>query len=131
MVRSYRKEALPSVYNVEDIPEWDVTEHSSMQVLRGQNLMVGFSTLGPDLDELSPYSHPWEQITMVTQGSCELLVGEQVTSVSEGDVFAVPPAVEHGVRVTSDTDCKLIDFWPLVERYLDYTAYQNEFVTTE
>lgn len=115
------------MYSVADIPEREVTDHSTMRVFRGQNLMVGFSRLDPAIDELSPYAHPWEQITLVTRGSCDLLVGDRVRSVSEGDVFAVPPGVDHGVRVTSESACELLDCWPLVERYLDYTDYQDEF----
>lgn len=127
MARNYREDERPRVYSKEDIPARDVTEHSTMQVFRGQNLMVGFSTLSPELDEISPYAHPWEQITLVTRGSCEVLVDDRRFEATEGDVFAVPPGVDHGVRVTSNTECELVDFWPLVEEYLPYTDYQREF----
>ncbi|WP_266081339.1 cupin domain-containing protein [Haladaptatus caseinilyticus] len=90
-------------------------------------MMVGFSTLSPEIDEFSPYTHPWEQITMVTRGTCDVLIGGAVQSASKGDMFAIPPNVEHAVRVTSDKDCELIDIWPLVEDYLEYTEYQDEF----
>jgi len=127
MARSYRDEASPRLYNRDEIPEEEITDHSTMQVFRGQNLMLGFCTLTPEIDEFAPYSHPWEQITMVTRGTCDVLVGDEVMSASQGDVFAVPPNVEHAVRVTGDEECELVDFWPLVEEYLEYTAYQDEF----
>jgi hypothetical protein len=58
MVRDYDDEALPSVYNVEEIPGMEVAGGSTMKVFRGLDLMLGFSSLDPDLDELSAYSHP-------------------------------------------------------------------------
>lgn len=131
MATDYDESQLPSVYNVEDIPELEVAGGSTMQVFRGMDLMVGFSSLDPELDELSTYSHPWEQITFVRKGTCEVLVGDETTTAEPGDVFAVPPGVDHAVRPTSEEQCKLIDFWPLVEDYLDQTEYQDEFDSEE
>jgi mannose-6-phosphate isomerase-like protein (cupin superfamily) len=131
MVRDYDDEALPSVYNVEEIPGMEVAGGSTMKVFRGLDLMLGFSSLDPDLDELSAYSHPWEQLTFVRQGTCEVLIGDETTTAEAGDVFAVPPGVDHAVRPTSEEKCELIDFWPLVEGYLDQTEYQDEFADEE
>lgn len=131
MVRDYDSERLPSVYNVEDIPEIEVAGGSTMQVFRGLDLMLGFSSLDPALDELSAYSHPWEQITFVRQGTCEVLIGDETTTAESGDVFTVPPDVDHAVRPTSEEECKLLDFWPLVEGYLEHTEYQDEFADNE
>jgi len=64
---------------------------------------------------------------MVLEGDCRFEVGGTTIDVSEGDVFVVPPDVDHGVEPTTDEPCRLLFTGPLRKDYLPHTEYQPEF----
>lgn len=127
MTRSYDESEIPSVYSAADIPAAEVIEGATMRVFRGLDQMLGFSTLQPGLEVEDTYSHPWEQITLVREGTCEVTVADETFAAGPGDVFFVPPGVEHAVEPTSEEPCELLDVWPVREDYLEGTDYQREF----
>lgn len=45
---------------------------------------------------------------LVLEGSCDILIGEEVHSLSAGSYFAIPPNNPHIVKVTSQVICKII-----------------------
>lgn len=58
------------------------------------------------LDEgavIPPHRHPHEQIGMVLSGRMVLRVGEETADLRAGDGYAVPPGVEHEVKVLEDS----------------------------
>ena len=126
MVRMYEADAVPTVYNLDDIPKQDKGEGAVGQYFRGHDMIVGFNTLN-ERKEHSLHSHPWEQIAFVIEGSCEFVIdGKQVT-LETGDVVNIPPGVEHSS--STDEETLLMAIWPLREDYLSFTEYQQEYPT--
>lgn len=125
MVRKYDQSAVPTVYNISEIPEYDRGNGLIGSYFRGMDVMVGFPTISPDR-ELSTHSHPWEQTTFVLSGACEFTVDEKTISLTEGDIVNIPPNTEHG-SVAINEPVKLISIWPVREDYLEETSYQKEF----
>lgn len=131
MVRHYDPEEIPAVYNVfEEVPEREVREGVTIRMFRGLNLTMSWVRIEPGM-ETRPHAHPWEQIVHVLEGSADFHVGDEVVSVSAGDVFLIPPDVEHYEEPNSDEPCLLMDIWQLREGFLDLTAYQREFDVDE
>lgn len=127
MVRHYDEDRIPTVYNLEDIPGFDIRTGVTQQVFRGLDLLVGFTTIEPEM-EAKPHSHPWEQITIIFEGQCDFTVGDETFAVEEKDVFFIPPDVEHYAEPNSEEPCINLDLWALREDYLPRTDYQTEFV---
>jgi quercetin dioxygenase-like cupin family protein len=117
------------VYDTDEIPAVEVRDGVRKQVLREVDSMVGVSTLEPGL-EVGPHSHPWERIAFILEGECAFQVVDDVVRVGEGDLFVVPPNVEHYADPSPyDEGVVNVDVWPLQEGYLPRTEYQSEFAT--
>jgi quercetin dioxygenase-like cupin family protein len=130
MVRRLDEEAVPSVYNRSDIPERRRGESVTLQRFRGLDVNVGFVTKDVDTEPGEPHAHPWEQINYVLKGSCTFSVNGEALVVTEGDIFLIPPGVDHAY-VSSDECCTLLTVSPLREDYLKDVEYQDEFVSLE
>lgn len=126
MVQHYHPDQIPQVYNIRDIPEFDTRPGVTSRAFRGVDTMVGLSTLEPEM-EPKPHSHPWEQVVFIHEGRTKFHVADEVVELSEGDVFVIPPSVEHCAEPFEDDSCVNVDIWPLREDYLYRTEYQSEF----
>ena len=70
----------------------------------------------PKLDP--PHSHPHEQISYVVSGEINLLLDKEVTHLSPGDIFTVPPHIPHAIQLLTES-ARLIDsFSPIREDFL-------------
>jgi mannose-6-phosphate isomerase-like protein (cupin superfamily) len=45
---------------------------------------------------------------LIVEGTCDITIGDKVHSLVPGDYLAIPLYVDHNVRVTSETPCKVI-----------------------
>lgn len=127
MVQHYDREAIPQVYNIDEIPTFDTREGVESRAFRGVDTLVGIASLYPEM-ERKPHRHPWEQVVCILEGECNFHVDDEVVSVSKGDMFVIPPDVEHCAETTSDEPCLNMDIWPLREDYVYRTEYQEEFL---
>jgi len=65
-----------------------------------------------------PHSHPHEQVSYVAEGEIMLVMGEERTRLSAGDLFTVPANAPHAVQTLSP-HVRLIDaFSPIREDFL-------------
>lgn len=126
MVRTYVRDRIPAVYDLDDVPMVERRPGVTQQYFRGLDAIVGFTHVDSSAEPSDPHRHPWEQINLVMAGSCPFVVDGERFEVSSGDVFLVPPDVPHGVEPPDDgvTICFVS---PLREDFLDDTAYQEEF----
>lgn len=127
MVRRMNESAVPSVYNRSEIPERRRGDSVTLQRFRGLDVHVGFVAKEPDSEPGDPHDHPWEQINYVLDGSCTFNVDGEDLDVEEGDIFLIPPGVEH-TYVSSEEACTLMTVSPLREEYLENVEYQEEFL---
>ncbi|MBU1565456.1 MAG: cupin domain-containing protein [Proteobacteria bacterium] len=73
---------------------------------------------GPSAAPDPPHSHPHEQISYVAAGELIVHIGDEVTELKQGDIFAVPPNVPHTIQLLSN-HVRLVDtFTPLREDFL-------------
>lgn len=107
------------VYTIKDLPLTPIVEDQgiSTRFLLGDNLMISFIENPPGAS-FPIHSHECEQIMIMTEGSEEHVVGDQVISMKAGDVAVHPSNVPHGG--TSVTGMKAIDiFAPAREGHLE------------
>ena len=126
MVRNYDESAVPSVYDLTDVPPVRDEPGFRQVVFRGLDQMVGFSMIGPEKPDAEPHSHPWEQTNYLAAGELDFLVGGERVTLDRHDAVTIPPGVEHTARAT-DEEAVLLAFWPLREDRIDGTDYQDEF----
>lgn len=134
MVRAYDGAEIPAVYNLEDIPPYNVRRGLDLHIFRGLDILLSTATIEPEAElETDPHSHPWEQLTFIVQGSVYYNVDGDRFHVSEGDMFFIPPGAEHYAEQDPETDETLInlDVFPLREDYEEHARYQGEFYGEE
>jgi quercetin dioxygenase-like cupin family protein len=134
MVKQYQEDEIPAVYNLEDIPPYNVRQGLDLHIFRGLDTLLSTATIEPDADlETNPHSHPWEQIVYIIQGSVYYNLGDERIHVSEGDMFHIPPGVEHYAE--QDPECEEtvvnLDVFPMREDYAEHADYQQEFAAVD
>ena len=73
---------------------------------------------GPTSAPDPPHSHPHEQMSYVVAGELIAYIGDDKMQLGPGDMFTVPPDVEHSVQLLSE-HVRLVDcFTPLREDFL-------------
>ncbi len=73
---------------------------------------------GPAPEPDPPHSHLHEQVSYVASGEIILIIGEEKSHLSEGDLFTVPANVPHTVQTLSK-HVRLIDaFNPIRKDFL-------------
>lgn len=125
MVRNYDAEQVPAVYNRSTLPVTEKRPGVEQQYFRGLDTLIGFTRVQPGI-EPQPHHHPWEQLNFVLEGECDFRVGDEVVTITEGDMFVIPPGVSHATESVSEVTT-ICFIGPLREDYARETAYQTEF----
>lgn len=134
MVRDYHEEEIPSVYNLDDIPSYNIREGLDLHIFRGLDILLSMATIEPDANlETNPHTHPWEQLTYIVNGEVYYHIGDDRIHVAEGDFFFIPPNVQHYAEPDPDCDETVLnlDVFPMREDYAPHAQYQKEFVEYE
>ena len=53
------------------------------------------------------HDHEYERF-LIIEGTCNIIVGDEVNELVAGDYFAIPLYKKHMIKVTSSTPCKVI-----------------------
>jgi len=130
MVRDHDESAIPSVYNLAEVPAFRDGPGIRQSVFRGNDHLLGFSIIGPEKPEADPHSHPYEQSNLLIEGRLEFLVDGESVFLEPYDALTIPPGVPHTSRPVDDGRAVLLAFWPLREDRLEATSYQREFYDT-
>ncbi len=115
-------------YNWNDIPEREMRRGVEQKVFRGDDVLIGQTTLHPGMQS-APHSHSYEQIFMILKGRVTLHVGAQVFDCPAGTVIRIPPNVEHWAEAPTEADGPALnmDIWtPLRPDYATHSAYQTD-----
>lgn len=130
MVTHYHRDAIPTVYNLEDIPETEIQPGIKIKFFRGFNCLVGHVHLD-EHTQAEPHDHPWaHEAILIMDGACTFDIEGETIEVAKGDMFHIPPDIEHFAETTSQS-CKIFNCWQLREDYLPFTEYQTEFDTSQ
>ncbi|MGZ0747421.1 cupin domain-containing protein [Haloparvum sp. AD34] len=127
MARDYDEDAIPSVYNLEDVTPYRQEQGFEQVVFRGVDQMVGFSQITPERPDSEPHTHPFEQMNMLVEGRLDFLVDGERLELEPYDTLAIPPEIPHTSRAVEGETATLLAFWPLREDRVEGTAYQEEF----
>ncbi|MFB6235914.1 MAG: cupin domain-containing protein [Halopenitus sp.] len=127
MARDYDDDAIPSVYNLEDVTPYRQEQGFEQVVFRGIDQMVGFSRISPERPDSEPHTHPFEQMNMLVEGRLDFLVDGERLELEPYETLAIPPEIPHTSRAVEGETATLLAFWPLREDRIEGTAYQEEF----
>ena len=73
---------------------------------------------GPTTQPDPPHSHFHEQISYVVSGEINFVLGNEVTHLSPGDIYTVPPNAPHSIQLLTE-NVRLVDtFSPIREDFL-------------
>ncbi|MEW6671673.1 MAG: cupin domain-containing protein [Thermodesulfobacteriota bacterium] len=88
------------------------------RVFSGKNSMMVLNELMPGAKP-ALHRHPHEQLIYIIEGTCRLVIGNEVVDMAAGDLILVPPDMPHSLEVTSDKPVLNLDvFAPIREDYL-------------
>jgi quercetin dioxygenase-like cupin family protein len=110
---------MPVLINDNTLSE-KLSENLERKLLYLNNLMTAVIEFnnGPMENPEKPHSHPHEQITYVAEGEINVFIDNEKTHLKQGDLFAVPGGILHGIQ-TLTPYVKLIDtFTPLRQEFL-------------
>ncbi len=80
-------------------------------------VVIDFSD-GPTAEPDPPHTHPHEQVSYVVAGEIEVFIGDTRQKLGPGDMFTVPPNVDHTIQLLT-RDVRLVDcFTPLRDDFL-------------
>jgi quercetin dioxygenase-like cupin family protein len=67
----------------------------------GERIMVSIIDVDPG-SEVPPHVHPHEQMGLILEGGVTMMIGGDLRVLNPGDVYLVPPDVEHGAFAGSE-----------------------------
>jgi quercetin dioxygenase-like cupin family protein len=115
------------VYNWERIPSMQPRPGLTMRAFRGDNVLVTYNLIGPDLVP-NPHRHPFEQVFMLIEGRVRLHIEDAVHDCGPGTVLRIPPDALHWVEPPAPADGVAVNidiFSPARADYLPLTEYQG------
>jgi quercetin dioxygenase-like cupin family protein len=115
-------------YNWDTIPEREMRPGVTQKVFRGDNVVIGLTTLHPGM-QTAPHRHPWEQLFTILKGRIVLHIEEQVFDCPAGTMIRIPPNALHwgeGPTVEDGPALNLDVWYPLRPDYAKFTQYQTD-----
>ena len=104
-----QKEFNKRVIRYQDVPAIELRSGAKSHIVSGEKVMVSFVTAEPN--SCGPvHHHDYEQIMIVTDGACDMIVEGKLYHLEKGDVIIYPPNMEHGSYI-SDKGCSVIDIF--------------------
>ena len=95
------------VIRYQDVPLIELRPGSKSHIVSAEKITVSFLTAEPN--SFGPvHRHEAEQIMIVTDGACDMIVEGKLYHIEKGDVLIFPSNMEHGSYI-SDRGCRVID----------------------
>jgi quercetin dioxygenase-like cupin family protein len=93
--------------------------HCDVKVITGDRLQLCLAEIWRP-GEYVIHHHPHEQFGYLLRGSVRMTLGDEERLIVPGDVWHVPPNVEHGGQIIGDDNILFLDvFHPVREDLLD------------
>lgn len=104
--------------DIESIPEIEPAPGCKLRTPYGENLMLSQVTM--DEGAIIPlHSHPHEQAGVLLSGSLEFQIGDETRIVKPGELYIIPPNVEHKAVAIGGPAVVLDVFSPIREDYVE------------
>jgi quercetin dioxygenase-like cupin family protein len=95
---------------------------------RGDDSLVVFNSIAPDMTRAEPHSHPFDQLVLTVTGTQMLEIDGKTVECGPGTVARVPANAAHtGWPVGGKPVLNIDVFAPARKDYLYLTDYQTEF----
>lgn len=104
--------------------EWEIVRPGiKRKVFHAKGCTVVLNAVEPG-NQPKPHSHPHEQIVSILQGETDFTVDSKVFKLTAGSLLAIPPDVEHFIKVVGRETCMNLDIF--VPRREDYTQSRKK-----
>ena len=104
-------------FKINELKTKEIMKGVTMKAVANKNTMITFFEFAPN-SIIPEHKHPHEQISVVTEGSLKMTIGEETKTLKAGEGVVIPPDVEHKA-ISSSQMTKAFDTWyPLREDYL-------------
>ena len=103
-----------------EITPFVISQGRSRYLAHSNNVMIAVVDVndGPAAQPDPPHSHPHEQVSYVASGEILVIIGEEKTRLSEGDLFTVPANVPHTIQTLTKQVCLIDAFNPIRKDFL-------------
>ena len=105
-----------------------VDDHLARAGFRGDDCILTFNWIDPNMPRWEPHSHPFDQVVMTMSGRLMVELDGEAVECGAGSLVHIPANVKHTGWPVGDTpvlNCDL--FAPPRADYLYLTEYQKEF----
>ena len=76
--------------------------------IQATNFCMGFVTLEPNGGQVPWHNHEQEEVYVVLEGTGEMCVGTEISTLSAGQAVYIPPDAYHQLTNTSDVPLRMI-----------------------
>jgi quercetin dioxygenase-like cupin family protein len=117
------------LYRWDALPKFDLMGGAMKRAgFRGDNALLTFNWIAPDMSRPEPHAHPFDQIVLTMQGRMMLEIDGETMACGPGTVVRVPADAAHtGWPVGTETVLNIDVFAPIREDYLFLVDYQKQF----
>ena len=107
------------IHSWRDIPKDYHGTYCDVKVITGDRLQLCLAEIWRP-GEYVMHHHPHEQFGYLLRGQLHMVVGDEERTIAPGDVWHVPPNVEHGGQIVGDENIVFLDvFHPARQDLLD------------
>ena len=118
------EEAKDRVIHHPDLPPIKMAPPVENRIVSGERITVNFAIMEPN-SYFPTHQHEHEQITMITEGSADILFVGKIYHLEKGDAMVLTPNIEHGFH-SLDKGCVIIDIFSPARP--DMAAKQKEAI---
>jgi quercetin dioxygenase-like cupin family protein len=116
------------LYRWTDLPRVQVIEGMERAAFRGDDALVVFNFITPEMKRTEPHQHPFDQIVLTVTGRMMLEIEGEIFECGPGSLVRVPRDAKHTGWALGDEPILNVDiFSPPRQDYLYLTKYQTEF----
>lgn len=118
---------LPQHLTIADLPREHLLGGTYQRTaVRGDHSLVTFNWMDPAMPPQPPHSHPFDQVSLVTEGAMEFLVDDETYLVEAGEAVLIPADARHtGVAVGEVPALNIDVYAPPRADYLHLVAHQD------
>ena len=119
-----QEEQKKRVIHYPDLPPFKMAPPVTNRIVSGEKITVNLAILEPN-SYFPTHQHEHEQITMITDGSADILFDGKIYHLEKGDAMVLTPNIEHGFH-SLDKGCVIIDIFSPARP--DMAAKQKEAI---
>ncbi len=107
---------MPFFYSTKDRKPKEIVKGGRIRTFWGKNTLLSYVDIDPNVEVLR-HTHTQEQSGIMLEGNMEMRIGDEVAVLSPGDLYIIPPGVEHYAK-TCASKAKVLDtFGPIRDDY--------------